>query len=111
MGEHLATPGYEGKPATKRISRSVVGIRIDLFAVLGLEEARLDILSDDFLQRVAALEQENLALKTPRKLLSDQIRVTERSNLAQRRSFARRWKMQCRATPTRPLPPPTRSPT
>ena len=29
---------------------------IDLFAVAGLEEARLDILSDDFLTRVAALE-------------------------------------------------------
>jgi len=56
---------------------------IDLFAVAGLEEARLDILSDDFLGRVAALEQKNLALETLRKLLSDQIRVTERTNLVQ----------------------------
>ncbi|MBK9166389.1 MAG: type I restriction endonuclease subunit R, partial [Bryobacterales bacterium] len=47
---------------------------IDLFAVAGLEEARLDILSDEFLGRVAALEQKNLALETLRKLLSDQIR-------------------------------------
>jgi type I restriction enzyme R subunit len=60
---------------------------IDLFAVAGLEEARLDILSDDFLQRVAALEQKNLALETLRKLLSDQIRVTERSNIVQSRKF------------------------
>jgi hypothetical protein len=29
---------------------------IDLFAVAGLEEARLDILSEEFLGRVAALE-------------------------------------------------------
>jgi len=56
---------------------------IDLFAVAGLEEARLDILSDEFLGRVAALEQKNLALETLRKLLSDQIRITERSNLVQ----------------------------
>jgi type I restriction enzyme R subunit len=56
---------------------------IDLFAVAGLEEARLDILSDDFLGRVAALEQKNLALETLRKLLSDQIRITERTNLVQ----------------------------
>jgi len=60
---------------------------IDLFAVAGLEEARLDILSDDFLQRVAALEQKNLALETLRKLLSDQIRVTARSNIVQSRKF------------------------
>ena len=56
---------------------------IDLFAVDGLEEARLDILSDEFLGRVAALEQKNLALETLRKLLSDQIRSTERTNLVQ----------------------------
>lgn len=56
---------------------------IDLFAVAGLEEARVNILSDEFLGRVAALEQKNLALETLRKLLSDQIRVTERTNLVQ----------------------------
>lgn len=60
---------------------------IDLFAVAGLEEARLDILSDDFLRRVAALEQKNLALETLRKLLNDQIRITERSNLVQSQKF------------------------
>lgn len=60
---------------------------IDLFAVAGLEEARLDILSDEFLGRVAALEQKNLALETLRKLLNDQIRVTERTNLVQSKKF------------------------
>src|SRR5690606_18315656 len=60
---------------------------IDLFAAAGLEEARLDVLSDDFLGRVAALEQKNLALETLRKLLNDQIRVTERTNLVQSKRF------------------------
>lgn len=60
---------------------------IDLFAVAGLAEARLDILSDEFLGRVAALEQKNLALETLRKLLNDQIRITERTNLVQSRRF------------------------
>lgn len=60
---------------------------IDLFAAAGLDEARLDILSDEFLSRVAALEQKNLALETLRKLLNDQIRVTERSNLVQSKKF------------------------
>jgi type I restriction enzyme R subunit len=60
---------------------------IDLFAVAGLDEARLDILSDEFLGRVAALEQKNLALETLRKLLNDQIRITERTNLVQSKKF------------------------
>ena len=60
---------------------------IDLFAVAGLSDARLDILSDEFLGRVAALEQKNLALETLRKLLNDQIRVTERTNIVQSRKF------------------------
>lgn len=60
---------------------------IDLFAVAGLEDARLDILSDEFLGRVAALEQKNLALETLRKLLNDQIRITERSNIVQSQRF------------------------
>ncbi|MEX0876913.1 MAG: type I restriction endonuclease subunit R [Phycisphaerales bacterium] len=60
---------------------------IDLFAAAGLQEARLDILSDEFLNRVAALEQKNLALETLRKLLNDQIRTTERTNIVRSRKF------------------------
>ncbi len=60
---------------------------IDLFAVAGLPDARIDVLSDEFLGRVAALEQKNLALETLRKLLNDQIRITERTNIVQSRKF------------------------
>jgi type I restriction enzyme, R subunit len=60
---------------------------IDLFAAAGLEDARLDIFSEEFLARVAALEQKNLALETLRKLLTDQIRSTERINLVQSKKF------------------------
>ncbi len=60
---------------------------IDLFAAAGLDAARLDILSDDFLNRVSALEQKNLALETLRKLLTDQIKISERSNLVQAQKF------------------------
>ena len=60
---------------------------IDLFAVVGLSDARLDILGDEFLGRVAALEQKNLALETLRKLLNDQIRITERTNIVRSRKF------------------------
>jgi len=60
---------------------------IDLFAVAGLEDARLDILSDEFLGRIAQMEQKNLALETLRKLLADQIRASQRRNLVQSRKF------------------------
>jgi type I restriction enzyme, R subunit len=60
---------------------------IDLFAAAGLDEARLDILSDEFLERVSALEQKNLALETLRKLLNDQIKISERTNLVQAQKF------------------------
>lgn len=60
---------------------------IDLFAAAGLEDARLDIFSEEFLTRVAALEQKNLALETLRKLLTDQICSTERTNLVQSKKF------------------------
>lgn len=60
---------------------------IDLFAAAGLDAARLDILSDDFLERVSALEQKNLALETLRKLLTDQIKISERKNLVQAQKF------------------------
>lgn len=60
---------------------------IDPFAAAGLDAARLDILSDEFLERVSALEQKNLALETLRKLLNDQIKISERTNLVQAQKF------------------------
>jgi type I restriction enzyme R subunit len=60
---------------------------IDLFSAAGLESARLDILSDAFLERVSALEQKNIALETLRKLLTDQIKISERTNLVQALKF------------------------
>ncbi|MFM0174607.1 type I restriction endonuclease subunit R [Paraburkholderia sediminicola] len=85
-----------GRPRQRDVDmavRQVIGAAvdadqvIDLFAAAGLDAARLDILSDEFLQRVAALEQKNLALETLRKLLTDQIRITERTNIVQSKKF------------------------
>lgn len=60
---------------------------IDLFAVAGLPDANVGILSDDFLNRLAALPQKNLALETLKKLLSDEIKTRERVNIIQSRTF------------------------
>lgn len=75
--------------AVRQVLGSAVaaGEVIDLFAAAGLEEARLDVLSDEFLQRVSALEQKNIALETLRKLLTDEIRSSERRNLVQSQRF------------------------
>ncbi|WP_299752868.1 type I restriction enzyme endonuclease domain-containing protein [uncultured Tateyamaria sp.] len=60
---------------------------IDLFEVAGLPNTNVGILSDEFLDRLAALPQRNLALETLKKLLSDQIRTREQINIVQSRSF------------------------
>jgi type I restriction enzyme, R subunit len=60
---------------------------IDLFGVAGLPDINVGILSDDFLDRLAALPQKNLALETLKKLLNDQIRNRERINIVQSRTF------------------------
>jgi type I restriction enzyme R subunit len=91
------TPGAWGPDSESRdidaAVRQVIGGAvnagevIDLFAAAGLDAARLDILSDEFLKRVSALEQKNLAIETLRKLLNDQIKMSERTNLMQARKF------------------------
>lgn len=60
---------------------------IDLFQAAGLPDPNVGILSEDFLERLAALPLKNLALETLRKLLNDQIRSRERVNIVQSRSF------------------------
>jgi len=96
--KRLADEGGRGRTGGERADidaavRQVIGGAvdagevIDLFAAAGLDDARLDIFSDEFLGRVAALEQKNLALETLRKLLTDQIRISERTNLVQSKKF------------------------
>lgn len=60
---------------------------IDIFGEAGLEKPDISILSDEFLAEVKALPQKNLALEALRKLLNDEIRVRERQNVVQARSF------------------------
>lgn len=60
---------------------------IDLFQAVGLAEQNVGILSDEFLERIAALPERNLAYETLRKLLNDQISSRERINIVQSRAF------------------------
>jgi type I restriction enzyme, R subunit len=60
---------------------------IDLFQVAGLAENDVGVLTDEFLDRLAAVPQKNLALETLRKLLTDEIISRERVNIVQSRTF------------------------
>ncbi|MGO8466447.1 type I restriction endonuclease subunit R [Rhizobium leguminosarum] len=60
---------------------------IDLFEVANIPDANVGILSNDFLDRLAALPQKNLALEALKKLLNDEIRNRERVNIIQSRTF------------------------
>ena len=91
--KRLADDGPPPPPDARAAVRQVIsgaiasdGV-IDLFQAAGLPEPNVAILSEDFLERLAALPHRNLALETLRKLLNDQIRGRERVNIVQSRTF------------------------
>jgi type I restriction enzyme R subunit len=60
---------------------------VDIFAAAGIEKADISILDESFLEEFKSHEQENLRVKLLAKILSDEIRVREKTNLAKYRSF------------------------
>ena len=60
---------------------------VDIFQASGLGQADISVLDEGFLGEFKSHEQENLRLKLLTKLLDDEIRHRERSNLAKYRSF------------------------
>jgi len=91
--KRLADDGPPPPPDSRAAVRQVIsgaiasdGV-IDLFQAAGLPDQNVGILSEDFLERLAALPHKNLALETLRKLLNDQIRSRERVNIVQSRGF------------------------
>ena len=71
------------------VSSAVSGDEIiDVYAAAGLEKPDLSILSDEFLERIAASDRPNLQMEMLRRLLADQIRTLRRENLVQSRRFS-----------------------
>ncbi len=60
---------------------------VDIFQAAGIQRADISILDDQFLQTFKDKPLPNLRLKLLEKLLADEIRMRERRNLAQARSF------------------------
>lgn len=84
-----APPPPDASAAVRQIISGAVvsdGV-IDLFQAAGIPDQNIGILSEDFLDRLAALPHRNLALETLKKLLNDQIRAREKVNIIQSRGF------------------------
>jgi type I restriction enzyme R subunit len=89
LADDSGPPPIDARAAVRQVISGAIasdGV-IDLFQAAGLAQANVGILSDEFLDRLAALPHQNLALETLRKLLNDQIRSRERVNIVQSRSF------------------------
>lgn len=61
---------------------------VDIYKLAGIETPELSILSDEFLDSLADKDKPNLQMGLLRRLLNDQIRSVQRTNLVQARKFS-----------------------
>ncbi len=61
---------------------------VDIYKLAGVETPELSILSDAFLDSLAEKDKPNLQMGLLRRLLNDQIRTVQRTNLVQARKFS-----------------------
>ena len=61
---------------------------VDVYQFAGMERPELSLLSDEFLDSIGKNEKPNLQLGLLRRLLNDQIRTLQRTNLVQSRKFS-----------------------
>ena len=70
------------------LSKAIISDRvIDIFAAAGLKKPDISILSEEFLAEVKDMPQKNLAFEMLKKLLNDEIKIRQKKNLIQARSF------------------------
>jgi type I restriction enzyme R subunit len=61
---------------------------VDIYKLAGVETPELSILSDEFLDGLATKEKPNLQMGLLRRLINDQIRTVQRTNIVQARRFS-----------------------
>lgn len=61
---------------------------VDIYKLAGIETPELSILSDEFLDSLAGREKPNLQMGLLRRLINDQIRTVQRTNIVQARRFS-----------------------
>lgn len=81
---------YEVETAIKQIIDDKLasdGI-VDVFEAAGIKSPEVSILSDEFLLEVKNMQQKNVAFELLKKLLSDEVRIRKRTNIAQGKRFS-----------------------
>ncbi|MFC1560864.1 HsdR family type I site-specific deoxyribonuclease [Candidatus Latescibacterota bacterium] len=91
--KNTQTKGFDKEDldsAIKQIlSKAIISDRvIDIFAAAGLKKPDISILSEEFLAEVRDMPQKNLAFEMLKKLLNDEIKIRQRKNIIQSKSFA-----------------------
>lgn len=61
---------------------------VDIYKLAGIDTPELSILSDEFLDSLAGKDKPNLQMGLLRRLLNDQIRTVQRTNIVQARRFS-----------------------
>ncbi len=61
---------------------------VDIFDAAGLKKPDISILSDEFLAEVKGMKHKNLALELLKRLLKDEIRIRQKTNLVQSKKFS-----------------------
>ncbi len=61
---------------------------VDIFDAAGIKKPDISILSDEFLAEVKGMKHKNLALELLKKLLNDEIKTRQKTNLVQSKKFS-----------------------
>jgi type I restriction enzyme, R subunit len=83
---------------------------VDIYKLAGIETPELSILSDEFLDSLVGKDKPNLQMGLLRRLINDQIRTVQRTNVVQARRSASSSTRRSTATPTARSPLPRSSP-
>ncbi len=60
---------------------------VDIFSAAGLEKPELSILSEEFLKEIEGMKYKNVAIELLKKLLSDEIKIRSKHNLAKSKTL------------------------
>ncbi|WP_295803050.1 type I restriction endonuclease subunit R [uncultured Microbulbifer sp.] len=75
------------------LSNAIVSDRVvDIFEAVGLDKPNISILSEEFMQEVAAMKHRNLAVEILERLLADEIKTRSAKNVVQAKKFSDRLK-------------------
>ena len=89
----LETGGNSKDESYDSVIRNIVNSAIasdqvvDIFSAAGLEKPELSILSEEFLKEIEGMKYKNVAIELLKKLLSDEIRLRSKHNLAKSKTL------------------------